>query len=330
MSIGIGLIGAGIMGAEHVRIARTELSGAHLAMVADPDMERAKTASAGARVTADPIALVYDRSVDAIVIASPDGTHLDLIKAALAAEKPVLCEKPLATTSEEALEIVRLERRLGRRLVQTGYMRRFDPSYRAMKGALESGELGDVRILHCSHRNASAPSWFVGAMPVTNSLVHEIDACRWLLSDELIAVSAIPTRSSDPTLFAFETAGGVVISVEVFMNATYCYHVHAEAAVQTAPYRWRTQRLNASASTAANVRPIPRTGYRASSTPIASRTRNGLTRSRKEISPREHRPPGMALSPPLSRSRCSSHSRHGNASRSSCRTDDPSIAQSFG
>ncbi|WP_283195127.1 Gfo/Idh/MocA family oxidoreductase [Rhizobium sp. AN80A] len=229
MSIGIGVIGAGVMGADHARIIREEISGAHLAMVADQDVGRAELAAKGARTTNDPSALVYDHSVDAVLIASPDDTHFGLLKAALAAGKPVLCEKPLSTTSKEALEIVRLERRLGRSLVQTGYMRRFDPSYRAMKGTLSAGELGTVRMLHCSHRNASAPPWFVGAMPVTNTLVHEIDISRWLLDDELIAVNAIPTKDKDPALFVFETAGGTVISVEVFMNATYGYHVQAEA-----------------------------------------------------------------------------------------------------
>lgn len=94
-----------------------------------------------------------------------------------------------------------------------------------MKGTLSAGNWSTVRMLHCSHRNASAPPWFVGAMPVTNTLVHEIDISRWLLGDELIAVNAIPTKDKDPALFVFETAGGTVISVEVFMNATYGYHV---------------------------------------------------------------------------------------------------------
>jgi myo-inositol 2-dehydrogenase/D-chiro-inositol 1-dehydrogenase len=89
-----------------------------------------------------------------------------------------------------------------------------------------------VRILHCQHRNAAAPSWFTGAMAVTNSLVHEIDVCRWLLSTEYTAVTVIPCpseESNDPAMFIFETAAGSLVSVEVFMNADYGYHVHAEA-----------------------------------------------------------------------------------------------------
>jgi myo-inositol 2-dehydrogenase/D-chiro-inositol 1-dehydrogenase len=229
MAIGIGVIGAGIMGAEHARVISAELSGAHLAMVADPDIERAKAAAPGARVAKDPLSLVYDRSVDAVLIASPDDTHFDIIRAAHSAEKPVLCEKPLTAKSEQALEIVQLEKRRRRPLIQTGFMRRFDPSYRSLKNTLTGGELGPVRILHCSHRNASAPPWFVGEMPITNSLIHEIDVCRWLLNDEMSAVTVIPTKAQDPALFIFEMQSGALVSVEVFMNAGYGYHVQAEA-----------------------------------------------------------------------------------------------------
>ena len=145
----------------------------------------------------------------------------------------MLCEKPLAASTAECLEIVEAERRAGRRLVQTGFMRRFDPAYRDMKQVIDGKGLGDVRILHCQHRNAAAPSWFTGAMAITNSLVHELDICRWLLSTEYTAVTAIPSPSGDPALFVFETEAGFLVSVEIFMNAAYGYHVHAEAVCET-------------------------------------------------------------------------------------------------
>ena len=183
-SIGIGVIGAGVMGAEHARILACEVSGAHLVAVADADLARAEMAARGARAMTDAEALIADPAVEAVLIASPDATHHRLVLAAIAAGKPVLCEKPLATSTAECLEIVAAEARSGRQLVQTGFMRRFDPAYRDMKAAIDENTLGAVRILHCQHRNAAAPSWFTGAMAVTNSLVHEIDVCRWLLSTE--------------------------------------------------------------------------------------------------------------------------------------------------
>ncbi len=231
-SIGIGVIGAGVMGAEHARILASDVSGAHLVAVADADPARAEAAARGARATTDAEALIADPAVEAVLIASPDATHHRLVLAAIAAGKPVLCEKPLATSTAECLEIVAAEARSGRQLVQTGFMRRFDPAYREMKAAIDDNTLGAVRILHCQHRNAAAPSWFNGAMAVTNSLVHEIDVCRWLLSTEYTAVTVIPCpseASNDPAMFIFETAAGSLVSVELFMNADYGYHVHAEA-----------------------------------------------------------------------------------------------------
>lgn len=228
-SIGIGVIGAGAMGTEHARIFGTEISRAELIAVADSDLRRASNAAAGAKAMSRAEALIEDPAVDAICIASPDSTHHGLVLAAIRKGKPVLCEKPLAVTSAECLEIVDAERQAGVRLVQTGFMRRFDPGYRQMKAILDTGELGVARIVHCQHRNASAPEWFTGAMTITNALVHEIDICRWLLSAEFSAATVISTPNNDPILFVLETNGGCLVSVEVFMNAGYGYHVNAEA-----------------------------------------------------------------------------------------------------
>ncbi|MFI5425603.1 Gfo/Idh/MocA family protein [Aeromicrobium sp. UC242_57] len=73
--------------------------------------------------------LIASRDVDAVIIASPDFTHADLTKACFAAGKPVLCEKPLAVTAADALSVVEAEVALGRRLLQVGFMRRYDPGF---------------------------------------------------------------------------------------------------------------------------------------------------------------------------------------------------------
>lgn len=230
-SIGIGVIGAGVMGGEHARLFAGEIAGAHLAAVADADLARAQAAAGGAKALTDPQALIADPAVEAVLVASPDATHHGLVLAAIAAGKPVLCEKPLAASTAECLEIVQAEAHAGRKLVQTGFMRRFDLAYQEMKATLDGGTLGDLRILHCQHRNQAAPPWFTGAMAITNSLVHEIDICRWLLATEYDTVTVIPypSENGDPALFVFEMATGSLVSVEVFINATYGYHVHAEA-----------------------------------------------------------------------------------------------------
>ena len=228
MTLGVGVIGTGVMGAEHVRLLREETAGAAVVAICDADAARAQQVAQGAAAFTDPMALISDSRVQAVVIASPDTTHAALALACIAAGKPVLCEKPLAATAEQALQVVAAEVALGRRLVTTGYMRRFDPAYAAMKRAAGAGEIGEAVLLHNTHRNAAAPDWFTRAMSITNSFVHEIDISRWLLGAEMTRAQVHVAPGGDPLLITMETDRGQIISSEVNMNARYGYHVHAQ------------------------------------------------------------------------------------------------------
>ncbi len=227
MSLAVGVIGAGVMGAEHARILREETRGAHLAAVADADAGRAGIAAGGAPVFQDGGALIDDPKIEAVLIAAPDALHAGLVRACLEAGKPVLCEKPLAITSEEALLLVEAEVALGRRLIQVGYMRRFDPGYIGLKSAAAE-RIGKPVLLHNTHRNASAPPWFVGAMPITNSFVHEIDITRWLLDAEMTSATVHAGPRGEPLMIVMHADNGVMISTEIFLNAAYGYDVEAE------------------------------------------------------------------------------------------------------
>ena len=228
MTLSVGVIGTGVMGAEHVRILREETAGARVVAVCDADADRARTVAGDGEAFTDALALIHDQTVQAVVIASPDATHADLALACLEAGKPLLCEKPLAATADQALRVVQAEVQLGKRLVQVGYMRRFDPAYAEMLRVRQSGAIGEAVLLHNTHRNAAAPDWFTGEMAVTNSFVHEIDISRWLLDAEpvLARISAAP--GGDPLMITLETITGAIVSTEVYMNARYGYHVHAQ------------------------------------------------------------------------------------------------------
>lgn len=233
MTLSVGVIGLGVMGAEHLRLLREETAGVKVTAICDADPDRAARLTEDASLFADPMALIASDKVEAVVVASPDATHADLALACLAAGKHALCEKPLATSAVEALQVVDAEVALGRRLLQIGYMRRFDPAYVEMKRVADEGGIGSPVLLHNVHRNAAAPDWFTGPMAVTNSFVHEIDISRWLLGSDLVSAIVHSAPGGDPLLITMETDKGEIVSTEVFMNAHYGYHVHAQLVGRT-------------------------------------------------------------------------------------------------
>ena len=227
-SVGVGVIGTGVMGSEHTRLLRRAAPGAHLAGVFDSDAARAQAAAADAAVFSDPQSLIASDRIEAVIIASPDATHAELTLACLEAGKPVLCEKPLASSAAEALRVVQAEVALKRRLIQVGYMRRFDPGYQEIKRIKDEGGVGATVLLHNVHRNARAPEWFTGPMAVTNSFVHEIDMSRWLTGSEMVSAYVAAGPGGDPLMITIRTDRDEIVSTEVFLNAAYGYHVHAE------------------------------------------------------------------------------------------------------
>ncbi|MEV7814214.1 Gfo/Idh/MocA family oxidoreductase [Streptomyces flaveolus] len=246
--LGVAVLGAGHMGADHIRRLDQVVSGARVAAVADPDAERAASAVAGldgVSVHTDPVAALDAPRVGAVLIASPGPAHEEALLDAFARRLPVLCEKPMVPDSAGALRVVEAEAALGRRLAQIGFMRRYDPEYRRLKALLDGGGLGRPLMLHCTHRNASSPAGFTSAMLINSSVSHEIDAARWLLGQELTAVTVLrPTPSSgapegllDPQFVLFETERGALVDVEVFVNSGFGYQVRCEAVCEAGSAR---------------------------------------------------------------------------------------------
>ncbi|MEV0095005.1 Gfo/Idh/MocA family oxidoreductase [Streptomyces sp. NPDC050738] len=236
----VAVIGAGHMGADHIQRIDRVVSGARVVAVADPDTGRAKDVVAGidgVSVHADAMAALDAPDVQAVLIASPGPAHEEVLLAAFARDLPVLCEKPLTPDSAGALRVVEAEAGLGRRLAQVGFMRRYDAEYLRLKSLLDSGRLGRPLMLHCTHRNVSSPPGFTSVMLVNSSVSHEIDAARWLLGQELTAVTVLKPRPSshapeglaDPQLVLFETASGALVDVEIFVNSGFGYQVRCEA-----------------------------------------------------------------------------------------------------
>jgi myo-inositol 2-dehydrogenase / D-chiro-inositol 1-dehydrogenase len=237
MTIRIGLIGAGIMGADHARILSSQIPGAKLQYVCDADAARAKSVAdeTGAVNTAsDPMAVINAKDVDAVLIASPDQTHAPLSLAAIEARKPVLCEKPLSPDSKECLDVIEAEVKLGKRLAQIGFMRRFDPAYVEMKAALENGLIGPALMMHNFHRNVSAPSNFTGQMAITNSAPHEFDIARFVMDTDYASITVFrpdfrdSAKTGAPVFMVLKTVTGQLVNIEINNNAAYGYDVRGE------------------------------------------------------------------------------------------------------
>ncbi|MGW3633766.1 Gfo/Idh/MocA family protein [Streptomyces sp. NPDC005122] len=246
--LGVAVLGAGHMGADHIRRIDRVVNGARVAAVADPDTERAKDAVAGidgVSAHTEVSAALDAPGVRAVLIASPGPAHEEALLAAFERGLPVLCEKPMVPESAGALRVVEAEARLGRRLAQVGFMRRYDAEYVRLKSLLDSGRLGRPLMLHCTHRNVSSPAGFTSAMLVNSSVSHEIDAARWLLGQELTAVTVLRPRPSshapadllDPQFVLFETAEGALVDVEVFVNTGFGYQVRCEAVCESGSAR---------------------------------------------------------------------------------------------
>ena len=237
MTIRVALIGAGVMGSDHARIFARDIPGAQLQVICDADQARARAIAeeTGAKdVTADSMAAVTSKDVDAVVIAGPDAIHGKLTIAALAARKPVLCEKPLAASSAECLDVIAAEVKGGKRLVQVGFMRRFDPAYVEMRAALTKGAIGKALMFHCFHRNVVAPPWFDSSMAIMNSAPHEFDIARFVLGSDYASITVFrpkmpdPSKPGSPVFMVVTTTDGQLVNIEINNNAAYGYDVRGE------------------------------------------------------------------------------------------------------
>ena len=237
--LSIGVIGVGGMGTRHAVNLHRHVGAARVAAVYDYDAERARQAAAqcgSAEVFDDPMSLIRDDRVDAVLVASPDATHVDFTLECLRCRKPVLCEKPLATSASDAEKIVAAERALGRRLVAVGFMRRFDPQHVGVRQVVQSGAIGRALLFKGVHRNAMARPDVSAEAIVTNSASHDVDSARWLLGQEVeeVFVRGLRTRASfsaatlDLLLFQMSLSGGCLATAEVYVAAEYGYEVSAE------------------------------------------------------------------------------------------------------
>jgi myo-inositol 2-dehydrogenase / D-chiro-inositol 1-dehydrogenase len=240
MTLKIGVVGTGAIGKEHIKRITNTLSGGEIVAVTDVNQEAAKNVveqfGLNAVIYPDDKTLVASENVDAVLVTSWGPAHEQSVLAAIEAGKYVFCEKPLATTAEGCMRIVEAEMKHGKRLVQVGFMRRYDRGYVQLKEAIDSNYIGKPLMIRCAHRNPEVNNHYHTEMAITDTLIHEIDVLHWLVNDDYQSVQVLfpkktkyaSDRLQDPQMIIMETNSGIIINAEVFVNCKYGYDIQCE------------------------------------------------------------------------------------------------------
>ncbi|MFE6856113.1 Gfo/Idh/MocA family oxidoreductase, partial [Streptomyces sp. NPDC057674] len=204
----IGLIGTGRIGSFHAGVLARHPEVESL-VVADADASRAAgvAGALGAEAAPDVTAL-FAHALDAVVIASATAAHAELIARAAGAGLPAFCEKPIALDVPGTATALSAVAEAGTEL-QLGFMRRFDPGYRAAREAVRAGRLGRLHTVRAATSDPAPPP--AAYLPLSGGLfrdclVHDFDIVRWVTGREVVEVYA---TGSDAGPAMFREAGDV-------------------------------------------------------------------------------------------------------------------------
>jgi inositol 2-dehydrogenase len=204
--LAIGLIGAGRLGRVYARDLASRIAETKLVAIADPVEKVANEVAAEFDVPkhyADPLALIDDPAVDAIVIVSPTHTHRELVIAAASRKKATFCEKPPALSLEEVAEMREAVSNSGM-FLQMGFMRRFDAGYASAKRQIEEGRIGAPLVFKSTSRDPFRPSLEYANPKSSGGMlldmgIHDFDLARWFMG-EVRTVSTIGATIAYPEL----------------------------------------------------------------------------------------------------------------------------------
>jgi len=243
-TVGIGVIGAGRIGALHAENLQRRIDETRVIGIAEPRLEVARALGERLGVGAvygDHRELLSDPEVDAVAICSSTDTHAAIIEEAAAAGRHVFCEKPIAQDLrlvDRALEAVA---RAGVKL-QVGFNRRFDASFRRVREAIEAGKIGELHMLRITSRDPEPPpiSFIERSGGIfLDMTIHDFDMARYLAGSEVEEVSVTAAVLVDPAIGAagdvdtaittLRFASGAIGSIDNSRRAVYGYDQRVEA-----------------------------------------------------------------------------------------------------
>ena len=221
--LNVGVIGLGRLGRVYARDLAGRIPETRLVAVADPAGTLAKDIAEEFEVPrsySDPMALIDDKGVDAVVIVTPTHLHREQVIAIADRKKPTFCEKPPAISLAAAIEMKAAVESSGV-FFQMGFMRRFDSGYAAAHKAIQEGRIGTPLVFKATSRDPFRPSLEYANPKSSGGMlidmgIHDFDLARWFMGD-VKTVAAIGATIAYPEL---ETVGDIdqAIASLTFVN----------------------------------------------------------------------------------------------------------------
>jgi inositol 2-dehydrogenase len=242
--LNVGLIGLGRLGRVYARDLAGRIPETRLVAVADTAATLARDIAAEfevARSYTDPMALIDDPGVDAIVIVTPTHVHRENVIAAAARKKPTFCEKPPALSLAEVAGMKEAVEKSGM-FFQMGFMRRFDPGYAAAKKQIEAGRIGTPLVFKATSRDPFRPSLEYANPASSGGMlldmgIHDFDLARWFMGDvrsvaAIGATIAYPELATvgdiDNAIVSLTFANGKLGAVDLTRSGIYGYDISTE------------------------------------------------------------------------------------------------------
>ena len=238
----IALIGCGRIGQMHaVNLMRHNKT--NLVTVFDSDQQSAQKVAQtyGITVAASAPEIFSSKDIDAVLIASVTSTHADFIEMAVAAGKPVLCEKPIDLNLERVNACAK--KIAGAQVpIQIGFNRRYDPGHSSARKALLAGEIGELHQVIITSRDPEVPPRtyleLAGGL-FRDMTIHDFDLARFMLGEEPTEVFAVANALIDPELgrdlnevdsamFILRTGSGKQCHINNSRTAVYGYDQRVE------------------------------------------------------------------------------------------------------
>ena len=187
--VAVGVVGTGFWGENQVRVLRQSKI-ADLVAICDTNKKRAKEIGTkyGVAWYSDVTKFLQEAKLEAVTVCTPTQTHLKVGLLAIEAGKNLLVEKPMTGEERAAEKLVNSARKAGVKLL-VGFIERFNPGVKAVKKMLTEGTVGDI-IIATGRRVARWPIRIGDVGVVKDTAIHDIDAMRYLLEEEVTAVFA--------------------------------------------------------------------------------------------------------------------------------------------